>query len=914
MAARRGRGGSGSAQKQGRGAAKGKFGGEENQIDFEKKKNFHDHNKGKANFEKGKSPAKGKKFFKKKGRRDEEDRDSDDVEEELDIDEGVTDEETEHQGNNSSADESDDVGGRMEDVEEDAFDSKQSFPSIASTQQEEGGEEKGKKKSKSGGFESMGFSYPVYRGIKMKGYKVPTPIQRKTIPLVLRGHDLVAMARTGSGKTAAFLLPMFERLKEHSVKVGIRALILSPTRELALQTLKFGKELGKYTGLRMALLVGGDSMEDQFAALAHNPDVVIATPGRLLHHLEEVGLTLQSVQYIVFDECDRLFEMGFAAELRAIMKKVSDNRQTLLFSATLPAALAEFARAGLKDPELVRLDVETKVSDQLRMAFLCVRAEERDAALLYLHHVEYVHALLASVGIEACMLYGAMDPAARKIAIGRFRAKLSQYLIVTDVAARGVDIPLLENVINHNFPGKAKLFVHRVGRAARAGRSGTAYSLVGPEDVALMIDLHLFLGRPLQTSDQSEEENSFEAFYGRMPQSLLDESQEIVQRLLHDNSDLAAALAVAQRALGLYKKTMEKPSSQSIRRAKEMDEDAIHPWFLSDVDACEVAGQGRQFLKALQHFRPQQSVLEVHDGTKKVAASVSQQMRAQFSSAVEARRRAQQYLSMTEQIKQDLSEELVESRSPPPLEDHASQKRERPRALSSEPKKKRSRSAMEEAKRRDMESFRLAGEKADANTEKGLTIREAAKDRLQSIEQMIFEMDPDEEGTLLKKRAVLRWDSRKKKFVKDFDRTQDKTDGKARMNEAGKKIKKGYRLGLYDKWKERSKARIQLEGEEEDSSVHQSLPDFRSRRFRHNKGEAAAGGEKRGPRDELKSKDQIRKEREKKQNLKEKNMPKALRRLVPSTSSRLEQKRKEANKGPKGKPHITKASIRKSKR
>jgi ATP-dependent RNA helicase DDX54/DBP10 len=385
----------------------------------------------------------------------------------------------------------------------------------------------------------------------------------------------------GSGKTAAFVLPMLERLQEHSLKVGIRALVLSPTRELALQTLKVGKELGKFTDLRLCLLVGGDSMEEQFAALARNPDVVMATPGRLLHHLEEIGLTLASCELLVFDECDRLFEMGFAAEMRAIVNKVSHHRQTLLFSATLPAALAEFARAGLKEPELVRLDVDHKVSDKLGMAFLTVRAEERDAALLFLvqhviakgeqaivfvatkHHVEYVHALLSAVGCSACMLYGSMDPSARKVAIGRFRARLSQYLVVTDLAARGVDIPLLQHVINHNFPTKPKLFVHRVGRAARAGRTGTAYSLVSPEEMASMIDLHLFLGMPLLNAPPpspagaaapaadaaaaargEEREGAEGTFFGRVPQSVMDDKLELVQRLHREHDDIASALTV----------------------------------------------------------------------------------------------------------------------------------------------------------------------------------------------------------------------------------------------------------------------------------------------------------------------------------------------------------------------------------
>ncbi|KAI2568129.1 DDX54 isoform 4, partial [Pan troglodytes] len=202
-----------------------------------------------------------------------------------------------------------------------------------------------KKKKKSGGFQSMGLSYPVFKGIMKKGYKVPTPIQRKTIPVILDGKDVVAMARTGSGKTACFLLPMFERLKTHSAQTGARALILSPTRELALQTLKFTKELGKFTGLKTALILGGDRMEDQFAALHENPDIIIATPGRLVHVAVEMSLKLQSVEYVVFDEADRLFEMGFAEQLQEIIARLPGGHQTVLFSATLPKLLVEFARA-----------------------------------------------------------------------------------------------------------------------------------------------------------------------------------------------------------------------------------------------------------------------------------------------------------------------------------------------------------------------------------------------------------------------------------------------------------------------------------------------------------------------------------------------------------------------------------------
>ena len=248
-------------------------------------------------------------------------------------------------------------------------------------------QEANRKKKKSGGFQAMGLSSEVWRGVIKKGYKVPTPIQRKTIPLMLDGKDVVAMARTGSGKTAAFLVPLFERLKGRGAGQGgsgARAIVLSPTRELALQTLRFCKELGRFTGLTYSCVLGGDAMEKQFAALHTNPDIIFATPGRFVHLCLEMNLKLTSVEMVVFDEADRLFEMGLGPQLREILARLPDTRQTALFSATLPRQLVDFAKAGLSDPVLVRLDVETKIPDTLKLGFLQTVTEGRDCALLHL--------------------------------------------------------------------------------------------------------------------------------------------------------------------------------------------------------------------------------------------------------------------------------------------------------------------------------------------------------------------------------------------------------------------------------------------------------------------------------------------------------------------------------------------------
>jgi ATP-dependent RNA helicase DDX54/DBP10 len=350
----------------------------------------------------------------------------------------------------------------------------------------EGGEaeekEKKKKKKKPSSFEALGLSHALSKAVQKKGYKVATPIQRKAIPVGLTGKDVVAMARTGSGKTAAFLIPLIQRLKQHSMQVGVRGVVLEPTRELALQTVSFFRDLGKFTDLRVMSVVGGESINAQFEDLSLNPDVIIATPGRLAHLLLEVKeFSLKACEILVLDEADRLFEMGFATQVEAILASCAEKRQTMLFSATMPRAVAEFVKAGLDNPEIIRLDADTKVSENLEMAFLLTRGDDKNAALLHLfktaigpeeltilfvatrHHVEFLEMLLEAAGITTAAVYGSMDQTARKINIAKFRAGKVRVLVVTDVAARGIDIPLLNNVINFDFPATPKLFIHRYG-------------------------------------------------------------------------------------------------------------------------------------------------------------------------------------------------------------------------------------------------------------------------------------------------------------------------------------------------------------------------------------------------------------------------------------------------------------------
>jgi len=294
-------------------------------------------------------------------------------------------------------------------------------------------------------------------------------------------------------KTAAFLIPMVQTLKAHSANMGARALILSPSRELAIQTLTVTKDFTRGTDLKTMLCVGGDSLDEQFANMSANPDIIIATPGRFLHLLVEMHLNvtgLSRMQYVVFDEADRLFEMGFAAQLEEILHSLPPTRQTLLFSATLPSSVTEFVRAGCQDPVLIRLDADTKVSPDLEAAVFSVKGAEKLGTLLHIlhdvikmptgvpetadtievpskkrkrgadggpgkpslhstiiftstkHDVEFLQNMLKCAGFSVSYVYGALDQTARNMQVEDFRRGRTNILVVTDVAARGIDIPL----------------------------------------------------------------------------------------------------------------------------------------------------------------------------------------------------------------------------------------------------------------------------------------------------------------------------------------------------------------------------------------------------------------------------------------------------------------------------------------
>ena len=532
-----------------------------------------------------------------------------------------------------------------------------------------------KKNKKSGGFQSMGLSYPVYKSILHQGYKIPTPIQRKTIPIILNQHDIVAMARTGSGKTAAFLIPIVEKLKQHSAKVGARALILSPSRELAQQTLKFACQLAKYTDLRISAFIGGDRMEDQFQMLSSNPDIIIATPGRLMHLIVETKLELQSVQILCFDEADRLFEMGFKDQMHEIVSKVPMDRQTLLFSATLPKILVDFARAGLVNPKLIRLDVDTKISADLQMYCFSVKQEEKDAALVYLlmnkikegeqtivfastkHHVEYLNELLSKLEMSCTLAYGSLDQLARNQNLAKFRTKEAKILIVTDVAARGIDIPLLDNVINYDFPGSSKLFIHRVGRTARAGRPGHAFSFVTNDELPFLIDLQLFTSRNLLfSSNDMQPDYTKDITIGYFPPGPIATEMETLNNMKKGNVQLESLANSCKQGYKLYLKTRPTAAKTSYVRAKELLEHnfGIHGIFDDLVSQHEK--EQIDVLQQLSRFRPSESVFEVGKrGSKAPEAALMVKRRRQLDKKIQERTQSVKEMVAMETEKQKKS-------------------------------------------------------------------------------------------------------------------------------------------------------------------------------------------------------------------------------------------------------------------
>ncbi|AZU47055.1 TPA: DEAD/DEAH box helicase [Aeromonas hydrophila] len=353
-------------------------------------------------------------------------------------------------------------------------------------------------------FADLALSPRLQQTLTELGYAAPTPVQVSAIPVILAGRDLMAGAQTGTGKTAAFVLPLLEQLLQHPTSDArpIRALVLVPTRELAVQVHESVTRYAKGTDLTSTLVYGGVSIAAQVEALKNGVDILIATPGRLLDHLRQGALSLAALRHLVFDEADRMLDMGFMDEIKALLKQIPADRQTLLFSATCDDNLFALSKVLLRDPALIEVAPRNTTAAEVEQRVYTVDGDRKLALVEHMLKVKgWAPALIFSrtrqgadklaqqlgkAGINALAFHGDLSQGAREKVLLEFRAGTLQALVATDVAARGLDITDLNYVINMEFPFVAEDYVHRIGRTGRAGNKGLAITLFSPEDAPLL--------------------------------------------------------------------------------------------------------------------------------------------------------------------------------------------------------------------------------------------------------------------------------------------------------------------------------------------------------------------------------------------------------------------------------------------
>ncbi len=345
------------------------------------------------------------------------------------------------------------------------------------------------------------------------GYTEPTPIQREAIPLILGGSDLIGCAATGTGKTAAFLLPMLQRLSATQGE-GVRALILSPTRELAVQTAENLRMLDAKKNTRSVTIIGGANMNKQRAELRRGVSVVIATPGRLLDHLENRSVDLSRVEMLVLDEAERMLDMGFLPAIRRVISHLPHQRQTLLFSATFQPAIEEIARQYMRRPKVVEVNPRGKAAVTVKQTAYPVAAESKTALLLHLlerescsraliftrtrRGAERLSRLLAARDHQVDRIHADRSQPQREGALRGFRDGRYRVLVATDIAARGIDVDSISHVINFDVPDAPEDYVHRIGRTGRAGNSGHAITLLTPIDELAMSAIEKMTGQKVE--------------------------------------------------------------------------------------------------------------------------------------------------------------------------------------------------------------------------------------------------------------------------------------------------------------------------------------------------------------------------------------------------------------------------------
>jgi ATP-dependent RNA helicase RhlE len=372
-------------------------------------------------------------------------------------------------------------------------------------------------------FSSLGLSSECQLSLTEAGYHSPTPIQARAIPLALAGRDVMGCAATGTGKTAAFLLPLMERL---AGKTGIRALVLAPTRELAAQIEEQAIRFGAPRGVRTALLIGGVSVGPQVSVLGSRPQLLIATPGRLIDHLEERNVSLDGISFLVLDEADRMLDMGFKPQLTRILARLPRARQTMLFSATMGGEVAAFARTHLLNPTRVEIERSGTAAGRATQRVYMVAQNEKSALLLTLlaadgsstlvfartkHRTDRLASAIERAGHRVTRLHSNRSQSQRREALAGFKSGRFRVLVATDIAARGIDVAEIGHVVNFDLPLVPEDYVHRIGRTARAAASGTASSFSGPEEAGLLRDIERLMRKQVPRAEVPRAASVFQA-------------------------------------------------------------------------------------------------------------------------------------------------------------------------------------------------------------------------------------------------------------------------------------------------------------------------------------------------------------------------------------------------------------------
>ena len=372
-------------------------------------------------------------------------------------------------------------------------------------------------------FSQLGLNPALLKALDGEGYTTPTPIQTQAIPGVLAGKDLLGIAQTGTGKTAAFALPILHRLaanRRPALRLGTRVLVLSPTRELATQIAQSFKTYGRHMNVSVALMYGGVPHRPQVNAVSRGVDILVATPGRLIQHIEERSVVLSGTEILVLDEADQMLDMGFIRPIRQILSKLSARRQSLFFSATMPKEIGALAAEMLHDPERVAVTPVAKTADRVKQSVIHVDAPRKGSLLVELfadpamrrtlvftrtkRGADKVARHLEAAGIKVAAIHGNKSQGQREAALGAFRNGRIRGLVATDIAARGIDIDEVTHVINFDLPHVPESYVHRIGRTARAGAEGIAISLCGRDERTLLRDIERLTRQSITSIDRRE--------------------------------------------------------------------------------------------------------------------------------------------------------------------------------------------------------------------------------------------------------------------------------------------------------------------------------------------------------------------------------------------------------------------------